>query len=272
MVIADLLGVPGEDREHFRSIFTGNSSSRGGRLGLSAPAAIRWSTCTRRSANTSRIAAENPAVGMSHRIGDIDLSRWLVARGRDIVRLATFLFGAGQDTSARMMASALRVLAEDQELQAQLRADMHRIPDFIEEVLRLESPTMSDFRMAQQRTQIGGVEIPAGTTIMLHPGASNRDHRQFPDPEQFRLDRKNVREHIAFGRGVHSCPGGPLARAEGRVSVERFLGGHHADAHPRNTTGRPGTRFPPRPHLHHPRPVGSAPGIHPGLNRPDRHR
>lgn len=82
---------------------------------------------------------------------------------------------------------------------------------------------MSDFRMTQKTTCVGGVDIPAGTTIMLHPGASNRDPRKFPEPEKFRLDRENVREHIAFGRGVHSCPGGPLARAEGRVTIERFL-------------------------------------------------
>jgi cytochrome P450 len=140
-----------------------------------------------------------------------------------VVRLATFLFGAGQDTSSRLMGSALRILAEDQEVQTALRADTRRIPEFIEEVLRLESPTMSDFRFAQKRTQIAGVEVPAGTTIMLHPGASNRDPKRFPDPEKFRPNRENAREHIAFGRGVHSCPGGPLARAEGRVTVERFL-------------------------------------------------
>jgi cytochrome P450 len=140
-----------------------------------------------------------------------------------VVRLATFLFGAGQDTSARLMASSLRFLAEDEHLHAALRADRRRIPEFIEEVLRLESPTMSDFRMTQKSTRIGDVDIAAGTTIMLHPGASNRDPAKFPEPDAFRLDRDNVREHIAFGRGVHSCPGGPLARAEGRVTIERFL-------------------------------------------------
>jgi cytochrome P450 len=58
---------------------------------------------------------------------------------------------------------------------------------------------------------------------MLLPGASNRDARKFAEPEQFRLDRRNVREHVAFGRGNHSCPGAPLARAEGRISLNRAL-------------------------------------------------
>ncbi len=59
--------------------------------------------------------------------------------------------------------------------------------------------------------------------MMVCPGAVNRDPVRFENPHEFRLDRKNVREHIAFGRGVHSCPGGPLARVEGRVSIERIL-------------------------------------------------
>ena len=58
---------------------------------------------------------------------------------------------------------------------------------------------------------------------MLLNGAANRDPRRFECPAEFRIDRPNAQSHIAFGRGVHSCPGGPLARAEGRVSLERIL-------------------------------------------------
>ena len=62
---------------------------------------------------------------------------------------------------------------------------------------------------------------------MLLNGAANRDPRRFECPAEFRLDRPNTREHIAFGRGVHSCPGGPLARAEARISLERILDRMH---------------------------------------------
>jgi cytochrome P450 len=58
---------------------------------------------------------------------------------------------------------------------------------------------------------------------MLLPGASNRDSRKFLEPNEFRVDRPNVREHVAFGRGNHSCPGAPLARAEGQISINRIL-------------------------------------------------
>jgi cytochrome P450 len=140
-----------------------------------------------------------------------------------VVRTATFLFAAGQETSARLLAAALKHLAEHPELQDDLRADSARIPGFLEEVLRIESPVKADFRMARRTTSIGGVEIAAGTPVMLLNGAANRDPRQFECPAEFRADRANAQSHVAFGRGAHSCPGGPLARAEGRISIERIL-------------------------------------------------
>lgn len=87
----------------------------------------------------------------------------------------------------------------------------------------MESPVKSDSRLARKSTTIGGVDIPAGTVVMVLPGAANRDPRRFDNPHDFQLRRKNVREHMAFARGVHSCPGAPLARVEGRVSIERIL-------------------------------------------------
>jgi cytochrome P450 len=140
-----------------------------------------------------------------------------------VVRTATFLFAAGQETSARLLAAALKHLAEHPELQDKLRDDSSRIPGFLEEVLRIESPVKADFRMARRTTSVGGVEIAAGTPVMLLNGAANRDPRQFECPAEFRADRANAQSHVAFGRGAHSCPGGPLARAEGRISIERIL-------------------------------------------------
>jgi len=81
-----------------------------------------------------------------------------------------------------------------------------------------------DFRLARRNATVGGVDIPAGATVMVLNGAANRDPRHFDEPSEFRVERGNSREHVAFGRGVHSCPGGPLARLETQVSIERLLG------------------------------------------------
>src|SRR5262249_58222748 len=69
----------------------------------------------------------------------------------------------------------------------------------------------------------GGVDMRAGTTLMVRNGAGNRAPRRFENPEVFDTDRVNARQHISFGHGAHRCPGAPLARAEGRVSFERLL-------------------------------------------------
>ncbi len=72
-------------------------------------------------------------------------------------------------------------------------------------------------------TRLGETELPAGTTVMLLNAAANRDPGHFEDPSTFRVDRANARTHLSFGRGIHTCPGAPLARAEARVSLERLL-------------------------------------------------
>src|SRR5262249_6700114 len=104
-----------------------------------------------------------------------------------------------------------------------LRADPGLIPTFVEEIVRLESPIQGNFRLARHTTEVGGVPIPAGTTLMIMEGAANRDPDQFADPAAMRLDRANGRRRTGFGFGIHSCAGAPLARAEGRVSLERIL-------------------------------------------------
>jgi cytochrome P450 len=141
----------------------------------------------------------------------------------DAALVAANLFAGGQETTVRLLSFALRMLGERPDLQEAVRADRDRLPNFIEETLRLESPLRTQFRMARVRTTLAGVEIPAGGTIMLTPGACNRDPRVFEDPNVFHLDRANARQHVGFGHGIHTCAGAPLARAEGRVTVSRFL-------------------------------------------------
>ena len=77
--------------------------------------------------------------------------------------------------------------------------------------------------MARRTTKIGDIDVRAGTSVLVMNGAANRDPRRFDEPNEFRLGRPNKFGHIAFGRGIHTCPGAPIARAEVRVSLERIL-------------------------------------------------
>lgn len=137
--------------------------------------------------------------------------------------LARFLFGAGQDTTSRLLAIAIRILGDDKDLQSTLRADPKRIPDFIEEVLRYDSPVKVSYRLALEDTEVAGVPAPAGTVLTLGLMAGSNDPARFPNPEVVDIDRVNKRDHLGFGKGAHGCPGAPLARMESRVALERLL-------------------------------------------------
>jgi cytochrome P450 len=136
---------------------------------------------------------------------------------------AAFLFAAGQETTARSLAFALQRIVDDPELQAALRTDRSTLPTFVEEIFRLEAPVKSHFRLARRTTTLGGVEIPAGTTVMMLIGGINRDPRRFDDADELDLERPAIYEHVAFARGVHTCLGQQLARAEMRIALERIL-------------------------------------------------
>ena len=141
----------------------------------------------------------------------------------DVVRLATILFAAGQETTARLLSAGMRILAEQPALVEALRRDPEAIPNFVEECLRLEGPIKGSFRLALCDTKLAGVDIPAGSMAMAVIGAANRDARVFDDPDRFDAKRSNARRNIAFGHGEHFCPGASLARAEARISFERLL-------------------------------------------------
>jgi len=141
----------------------------------------------------------------------------------DVALLAANLFAGGQETTVRLLSFAVRILGENPQLQRRLRAERDRIPNFIEETLRFESPLRAQFRLARRRTTVGDVEVPPGGVMLLLPGAANRDPRTFADPDRFDAERENARIHVAFGHGIHHCAGAHLARAEGRVTLNRLF-------------------------------------------------
>ena len=85
---------------------------------------------------------------------------------------------------------------------------------FIEEVLRLESPVQGQYRFVKSDTDVGGVKLSKGSTLIIRFGAGNRDERQFEQPDKLDLDRPRAAAHLAFGMGNHHCLGAALARRE----------------------------------------------------------
>jgi cytochrome P450 len=133
------------------------------------------------------------------------------------------LLGAGGETTTSLIGNAIRVLAERPALQAELRDAPQRIPAFVEEVLRFESPFRFHPRTATKAIELGGVPVPERAMVALLWGSANRDERVFEHPDDVVLDRPNAHLQLGFGRGIHHCVGAPLARLEARVAVAMLL-------------------------------------------------
>jgi cytochrome P450 family 150 subfamily A5 len=222
-VIADLLGVPESDHGEFRTALS--HQNRGGGVG-STNSEMPQNPLEWLYERFSRYIEDRRATPRDDVLTALATTRFPngdLPEVIDVVRVATNVFAAGQETTVRLLGTALQLIAERPDLQRLLRERRDLIPNFVEETLRMEAPVKGDFRLARCPATVGGVDIPAGVTLMVLNGAANRDPRRFSDPHEFQVERDNAREHLAFGRGVHSCPGGPLARLETRVSIERLL-------------------------------------------------
>jgi cytochrome P450 len=221
LVIAELLGVPEDEHQEFRQQFGTLPTVDGGDAQAFAHDPLGF--LVTRFTEYVEARRSDPTDDIVSQISLAAYGDGSIPPAEDVARMASFLFAAGQDTTARVITSALYFIAERPDIQTFLREDPERIPNFIEEVLRMEGPVKSAARMARVTTELAGVEIPAGTTVSIFPGAANRDPRRFDEPNEFRADRENANQHLAFGRGIHSCPGGPLARIEARIAIERLL-------------------------------------------------
>jgi cytochrome P450 len=223
LVVADLLGVPEADHEEFRAALGPRPGRTLGSTGADSlahnPLEFLYQRFTAYIEDRRRAPRDDVMTGLA----TATFPDGTTPDVGDVVRIAANLFAAGQETTVRLLATAFLLMGERPELQRLLREDRERIPNFVEEALRFESPIKGDFRLTRVPTVVADVAIPAGTTVMVLNGAANRDPRRFENPDAFDLDRVNARQHIAFGHGIHTCPGAPLARAEARVSIERVL-------------------------------------------------
>jgi cytochrome P450 len=218
-VIARLLGIPGEDYQTFK------------RWSDTFIASLVSISMEERLQNTQEMAAyfgQIAAARRSHGAEDLitalveaevegeSLAEW------EILAFCILLLIAGNETTTNLVGNILNVLVDRPELWQQLREDRSLVETVIEETLRYESPVQQLPRVTTREVEVSGVKIPQDTMVTIFFGAANRDPAEFPNPDEFRLDR-DLRNHVAFGMGIHYCLGAPLARAEAKISLNAFL-------------------------------------------------
>ncbi len=234
-VISRLLGIPTQDEARLDGWLT-------------QIIRYQWNPEGALAARAALDAYLTPILAQRRRDPGDDLISQLVAaeaEGRrldeeEILSFLRLLYPAGTGTTFMTMAALMREVLSDRTIYDRLMAHPQDRAAAVEEALRKEAPTTMLPRFAETAVTIGGIEIPAGSMILVCSGAANHDPAVFPEPERFSLDR-GINAHATFGRGPHFCLGSHLARAELRISLgvllERLPGLRLADDRPIPSTG-----------------------------------
>ena len=217
-VIARLLGIPGEEYVTFKRW-------------SDATVSVTAITLEERMTNIQEMMAYFGKMALARRAqGAEDLITALVEaeiegeslQDWEILGFCLLLLVAGNETTTNLLGNILNALVDRPDLWQQLRENRSLVENVVEETLRYESPVRELLRTTTREVEISGIKVPSGETIGIFFGAANRDPSEFPNPDEFRLDR-DLRNHVAFGVGIHYCLGVPLARTEAKITLNTFL-------------------------------------------------
>ena len=218
LVIAELLGLPAEDRgslkrwsDELAVMLDGSIAMQ--HIGRAVQSAVEVIDYLRVHLEAKRRDPKDDLI-----------SAMLSAQERDrltddeILGTVLIVMGAGHETTTNLIANGVLALLRHPGELARLRAEPQLVGSAVEEVLRFDSPVQATSRVPQADFEIGGGTVAKGTEIGLLIGAANRDPAVFPDPDRFDVARADNR-HLSFGLGIHFCLGAGLARLEGQVAL-----------------------------------------------------
>ncbi|MED4732204.1 cytochrome P450 [Aneurinibacillus migulanus] len=226
IVIAELLGVPKEDREMFKHWSDELVRSIDSDQGETPEEYMK-----RRERNKMELFNYFEKVVADKRINPSQdlITALLEAQVEDksltlpeLLHFCLLLLVAGNETTTNLIGNAVSCFTEDEHLQRQLRSEPSLLPNAIEEVLRYYSPIQTVNRICVHDTELSGQTIKANQPVLLWLGSANRDENKFKQPDQFMMDR-SPNPHLAFGNGPHFCLGAPLARLEAIIAMSLLL-------------------------------------------------
>jgi cytochrome P450 len=224
-VIAEQLGVPLSDYELFKSWSDAFVAQLSGMTSpdeelAAAKLILEYQHYFAEKLNERR---KNPQDDIISAIVHAKLEDELPLDTPEMLSIIQQLLVAGNETTTHSIAEAVLLLIEYPDQHEKLKADPDLIPNLVEEVLRLATPTANMWRVVTKDTDINGVPVKAGSMIQIRFSSANRDEAVFQAPQEFDVTRENARSNIAFGHGVHMCIGASLARKEMEVAFRVLL-------------------------------------------------
>src|ERR687898_21519 len=222
IVIAELLGVPAEDRNSFRewsdAAVSGNATTQYLEEVL-LPHMQAFSDYLRRMFEEKR---ENPKNDLISALVRAEEAGEKLSED-ELLGMVFLLLVAGHETTVNLIGNGVLALLEHPDQLEKLKNDHSLIKSAIEELLRYDGPLeASPERFAREDVAIGGTVIPRGEMVRVVIAAADRDPERFPDPDALDITRTD-NKHLAFGKGIHHCLGAPLARMEGQIALGTLL-------------------------------------------------
>lgn len=220
-VIAEMLGIPTEDRGRFKAWSDAI-------VGLSNQFGSGDNEARRMQADVGRYflrviedRRERPGRDLISKVVRAEVDGQHLS-DQDVLGFCILLLVAGNETTTNLIGNAVQCFLDHPDVPQRLAAHPALLPPAMEEVLRYRSPVRAMFRVARTDVRLDGTTIREGDSVLAWIGSANRDEAKFPDAARFDIGRA-PNPHIAFGHGIHQCLGAPLARLEGRVALEALL-------------------------------------------------
>jgi cytochrome P450 len=214
MVIADMLGLPREDMWKFKE-WTDNLVGVGNRGWEVIGELLQYLEGIVRERRVSP-KGDLVSILLGSTVDGDKLNE------RELLGFTVLLLIAGNETTTNLIGNAVLTILERPGLTKTLRERPELMTTAVEEFLRFRSPVQAMFRAVKEDVEISGSRMGKGDQVLAWIGSANRDEEKFPNPDEFIADRK-PNPHLAFGTGVHTCLGAPLARLEGRIALSSLL-------------------------------------------------